>query len=241
MYAVKNIGAHHWTDMPWILDNIRNELHALSRFAHPNIVELKEFYESSREYTIVMELMPCGDLLDHVQRLGPMPEADIVTVTKQVASALCYMHDRHYVHCDLKPDNIFVADSGSLQVKVGDLGQIYRVPDAAEKRLADKGSKFTTLEYACPEVYAHAPRDHPHDMWSLGVTLFVLLTGAVPFDGHGDTDALIAQINAGRWALPRRFEGAASRDFVRCLKGLLDPNPATRMTVRQLLAHPWLQ
>lgn len=246
-YAVKRIREEQWKKNPWAPACIRGEVHALARLSHPHIISLKELFEDRGEITIVTELMPGGDLLDYITKTkAPLSEPVLREVVRQVGQALLYLHTRKYIHGDLKPDNIFILDSAALTnplsssfvVKVGDLGQVYRIPDSASKRLADTGSRFTTLEYAAPETFSHCPRDYPADMWSLGVSMYVLLTGMTPFPSRFGQQELIKAVTAGDWSFPANFD-RASRDLVEVIEGLLEINPQKRMTISQLTNHRW--
>ena len=158
------------------------EAKAAASVSHPNVVQITDFgtLASGQPY-FVMELlegMPLGWL---IKKGGPIPAARAVRIVRQIAEALAAAHEAGIVHRDLKPDNIQVgaATSGSDVVKVLDFG-LAKV--AGKSRLTRQGMVFGTPHYMSPEQASGDPVDHRADIYALGVVMYEMFTGRVPFE-----------------------------------------------------------
>jgi len=146
---------------------------------HPNIVGLHEVFETDRHLCLVIELVRGGDLLEHLNGQGPLSEAAARSLMTQLLLALQYLHEQGIIHRDLKPDNVLLAPSSPHpQVKISDFGLAKRL--RGEYGLA---STFCgTREYVAPEVLSCDGGGYSAavDLWSAGVILYMLLSGAPP-------------------------------------------------------------
>jgi eukaryotic-like serine/threonine-protein kinase len=163
----------------------RQEATAARGLTHPNIVSVDDWGEAGSHHYIVMEYVAGGTLRDLLRRHGRLPQALALRMAVEVADALAHAHARGVVHRDIKPENLLLAEDG--RIKVADFG-IARTIDAAA--LTRTGIVMGSARYLSPEQargHSAGPRS---DLYALGVVLFEMLAGRVPFDG--DTAVAIA-------------------------------------------------
>jgi calcium-dependent protein kinase len=212
-----------------------NEIDILRVMNHPNVLKMHEFYEDSRSYHMVTELVTGGELFEVIVSSSQLSEQIAAHFFRQILSAVCYLHASGVVHRDLKPENLLLdAPSASATLKVIDFGSAaFYTP----------GQRFTkrhgTANYVAPEVLARN-YDEMCDMWSCGVILYILLSGKPPFTGNNDTE-ILEVVKKAQYS----FESALWRDVSNSAKHLismlLQYNPRDRVTARQALDHEWLQ
>lgn len=203
--------------------------------AHPNIVRFKEAYEDKEAVYLVMELCKGGELFDRIVARGHYTEYAAATVTKTIIEFVQVCHQNGVIHRDLKPENFLYAnESESSPLKAIDFGlSIFFEPGQRFSEIV--GSPY----YMAPEVLRrnYGPEI---DIWSAGVILYILLCGVPPF--WAETEEGIAQavvksvVDFERDPWPRVSNEA--KDLVR---NMLDPNPYNRLTVQEVLEHPWIQ
>ena len=163
-----------------------NEARALAKLNHPNICILYDFFEESEQLFIVMEYIEGETLADIVRRKGALETEKVMGVFRQILMALDYAHGKHVVHRDIKPSNIMISTQG--MVKVMDFGIAKIV--GASKQLTKTGRKVGSIPYMSPEQITEKTIDHRSDIYSLGVTLFQVCTGKVPFDATSDFEVM---------------------------------------------------
>lgn len=165
-------------------NRFRREALTASRLVHPNIVKVFEISKDPDSYFYVMEYLEGVSLRKEISRQsGPFSVPDFWKILKQVADGLSFAHSMNVVHRDVKPDNIFILDDGT--VKVTDFG-IARVADLEETSLTKTGVMLGTLAYVSPEQLQNAKTvDHRADIFSLGVVSYEALGGELPFTGDG--------------------------------------------------------
>ncbi|CAL5092532.1 unnamed protein product [Urochloa decumbens] len=224
---------------------VLREVTAMRRLRHPNVLRLHEVLATRAKIYLVMELAPGGDLLSRLTSLPRrrLPEHAARRVFAQLAAALAYCHARGVAHRDVKPQNVLLLDAGAGGAAAG--GGVIKVSDfglsALPDTLRDDGRLHTacgTPAYAAPEVLRRKSYDGAKaDAWSCGVILFVLLAGRLPFDDANVTD-MCRKAQRREYAFPEWVSPAARR----LINRLLDPNPATRLAVAELVAaHPWFK
>jgi tRNA A-37 threonylcarbamoyl transferase component Bud32 len=168
------------------------EAQALARLNHPNVVRLISFIQHQDTYAIVMEFIE-GKTLDRIlQDKGIIPAADAADFFVEVLAAMHYAHSLGIIHRDIKPSNICVLDGTGI-VKVLDFGTAKMV---GAQRLTQEGMTLGTLVYMSPEQIVGRELDHRSDCYSLGVTLYELVTGKLPHD-DADEMALVKAIARG--------------------------------------------
>ncbi|XP_073970697.1 uncharacterized protein isoform X2 [Rhodnius prolixus] len=201
----------------------------------PRIIRLHDVFQTPHMFIIVMEFAPGGDMQTIIDdNLVPF-ESDVVKFIQNVVEGLAYLHHRKIAHLDIKPQNlVMMGDFPDCDIKVCDFEISRVILDGSEVH-----EILGTPEYVAPEILHYEPITLAADMWSLGVTTYVLLTGFSPFGGETDQETFL-NISRAQVDFPDElFEDVSeeAKDFV---KKLLVRNPGDRMTAKESLKHPWL-
>lgn len=200
---------------------------------HPHIVRLYDVYETSETLSLVMECMEGGELFDRVTERKIFSEKDAAGTTNQMLLAVNYLHGRGIVHRDLKLENFLYERKDTDFLKLIDFGFSNIWVKHTKMELS-----CGTLSYVAPEVLNKSYTSQC-DLWSLGVIVFILLVGYMPFSGSSEKVTIDA-IKAGKYTVRKdRWSRVTPQgfDFVR---KLLKVNPEERMTATAALDHPWL-
>uniref|UniRef100_A0A8C4NW57 Ribosomal protein S6 kinase n=1 Tax=Dicentrarchus labrax TaxID=13489 RepID=A0A8C4NW57_DICLA len=224
--------------------NTQREIAALRQCeAHPNIVKLHEVYTDQYHTYLVMELLRGGELLERIRRKKLFGEAEASQLLQSLVSAVSFMHEAGVVHRDLKPENVLFADEGEDSVlKVIDFGFARLCPAGS----APLQTPCFTLQYAAPELFESAGYDKACDLWSLGVILYTMLSGQVPFQSEqrGMTSSYAAdimqKIKEGDFSLEGEAWKGVSEDAKELVKGLLTVDPERRLKLSDLKENSWL-
>jgi len=181
--AIKILDDRHAGDDQFI-ERFRREAKNAASLSHPNIVSIYDRGEAEGTYYIAMEYLDGRSLKELIVARGPAPVHLAVDYARQILAAVRFAHRHGIVHRDIKPHNVLVDGEGRL--KVTDFG----IARAGVSQMTEAGSIIGTAQYLSPEQARGAPVDQTSDLYSLGVVLYELLTGAVPFSG--DTPVEIA-------------------------------------------------
>jgi serine/threonine protein kinase len=179
------------------------EARSAAGLRHPNIVVVHDVGEQGGLYYIVMEYLEGRTLKQVIEQEGSLPVARVARIVEQVASALDYAHQRGFIHRDVKPANIFVGEGD--RVTLTDFG-IAKAASEAEQ-LTRTGTLVGTPEYMSPEQAEGGVIDHRTDLYALGIVLYQMLTGQVPFKGNTPHSTLYAVVNHPP-PLPRQINPA---------------------------------
>jgi len=231
-FAVKIIDKKHIEGQEAM---IKSEVNVIKQLRHPNIICLKEFYESERDIYLVTDLAKGGELFDHIIEKGSFTEKDAANLVKQILEAVNYMHKKNIVHRDLKPENLLFKDkSEDSPLMVTDFG-LSKFTEASSLLNTSCG----TPGYVAPEIISRKGHGIAVDLWSIGVITYVLLCGFPPFYGE-DQAQLFKAILEADYVFEKEYWGEISDNAKDFIKKLLVVNPAERMNCDQALKHIWL-
>ena len=160
------------------IERFYREAKAAGTLSHRNIVTIHDVGQENDRHFLVMEYLEGQSLRDILQMQGALPLKETVEITLQLCDALAYAHSRGVVHRDVKPDNVHILPGGII--KLTDFG-IARI--TAEPSITSQGQVFGTPSYMSPEQVASHTVDHRTDLFSMGITLYEMLTGRKPFQG----------------------------------------------------------
>merc|ERR1719150_2631248 len=216
--------------------SLEREVDILKKVSHPHCVQLEAIYETNNHLYLVLEYCKGGELFDMICQHSHFTELQAVKVVKQVNSALEYLHNLGIVHRDIKPENILLVENHpDSEVKLTDFG--------LANRLDGKDLKFWTscgtLYYAAPEVLSSGSYTHKIDFWSLGVVMYVLLVGYLPFY-HDNRSKTIDLIKRAKVPFDEEDWGHISKDARDLIKKLLVEDAKKRYGHEQISAHAWL-
>ncbi|HWH13653.1 MAG TPA: protein kinase, partial [Miltoncostaeaceae bacterium] len=187
--AVKVLADRYAAD-PTFVERFRREASAAAQLNHPNIVQVFDRGEAGETYYIVMEYLPGPDLKTIIRRRGTISADETVEAGLQILSALAAAHRRDVIHRDVKPQNVIMADDGTL--KVTDFG-IARA--GADSEMTEAGSVIGTAQYLSPEQARGGEVTPSSDCYAVGIVLYEMLTGRVPFDAERPVAVAMKQIN----------------------------------------------
>ena len=176
--AVKILHQQYENDTEFIA-RFQREAKAAARITHPNIVNVYDVGVAEGRHYIVMEYVPGRTLKERIKEEGPVPAPEALHIARQIAGALAQAHANNLVHCDIKPHNILVMPDGN--VKVADFGIARAV---TESTMTYNDNIMGSVHYFSPEQARGTLITPKSDVYSLGVVLYEMLTGRIPFDGN---------------------------------------------------------
>lgn len=231
--AIKELNTLLTTD-PNFVQRFRQEAQLQAKLIHPHIVSLHTFFEEFGQYYMVMEYAEGKTVKDLVRQIGPVPEQRALHILKQVLQALTYAHSKNIIHRDIKPVNI-ILDSKD-EIKILDFG-IARI--MGEQGLTQTGQQLGTVTYMSPEqVKALKDIDARSDIYSLGVTLFEMLSGRLPYDTNTDSDYVIMnQIVQSPLPDPRQYYPHITEQTVLLLNKMLEKDRDKRYRTAEEVLH----
>ncbi|XP_070619528.1 serine/threonine-protein kinase Chk2 isoform X2 [Erythrolamprus reginae] len=219
--------------------NIETEVGILKRINHPCLIKIIDFFEG-KDFYIVLELMEGGELFDKVQRPARLSERTCKLYFYQMLLAVQYLHKHGIIHRDLKLENVLLSSrEENCLVKVTDFGQ---------SKIIGETSLMQTLcgtpDYLAPEILQFAGTagyGRSVDCWSLGVILFMCLSGYPPFSKESARLSLKEQITSGNYRYVEEVWKDVSREAFDLVQRLLVVEPTRRLKIEEALEHPWLQ
>uniref|UniRef100_A0A3P8YNV7 MAP/microtubule affinity-regulating kinase 3 n=1 Tax=Esox lucius TaxID=8010 RepID=A0A3P8YNV7_ESOLU len=221
---------------PTSLQKLFREVRIMKILNHPNIVKLFEVIETEKTLYLIMEYASGGEVFDYLVAHGRMKEKEARAKFRQIVSAVQYCHQKHIVHRDLKAENLLL--DADMNIKIADFGF------SNEFTMGNKLDTFCgSPPYAAPELFQGKKYDGPEvDVWSLGVILYTLVSGSLPFDGQ-NLKELRERVLRGKYRIPFYM----STDCENLLKRFLVLNPAKRGTLEvreegpnQIMKDRWI-
>jgi beta-lactam-binding protein with PASTA domain len=219
--AVKVLSEPYASD-PQFVERFRREASAAAGLNHPNIVAVYDRGEADGSYYIVMEYLKGPDLKQVIRSRAPLPPLEAIDNAQQILAALGAAHKRDVVHRDVKPQNVLVAEDGHL--KVTDFG-IARA--GAESDMTEAGSVIGTAQYLSPEQARGDDVTAASDCYAVGIVLYEMLTGRVPFDGGPPVAVAMKQIS-DEPVSPRIVEPSVPRELEAVVLRALAKRPSER-------------
>ncbi len=254
--AIKVV-AQHMVSNPVLLKRFEQEYNAAKQLNHPNIVRAIEYGVTGSTPYLVMEYVNGDSLGQKINRDGKLPEKDAIRLIAQVAQGLHRAHKEKLIHRDVKPDNILVTPDG--QAKLTDLGLVKEIE--ADLNLTRTGRGLGTPHFMAPEQFKNAKNVDPRcDIYSLGATLYMMVTGEMPFKSSGPLDAYMKKIENKLtpprqlvptlseridWAIRRSMSAdpdqrpATCREFVEDLTGRSTRKPTAAGQTANVPADVW--
>ncbi|ESO11649.1 hypothetical protein HELRODRAFT_71411 [Helobdella robusta] len=211
------------------LQKLFREVRIMKVLDHPNIVKLYEVIETEKTLFLVMEYASGGEVFDYLVAHGRMKEKEARAKFRQIVSAVEYCHQKNIVHRDLKAENLLL--DADLNIKIADFGFSNEFTT---------GNKLDTFcgspPYAAPELFQGKKYDGPEvDVWSLGVILYTLVSGSLPFDGQ-NLKELRERVLRGKYRIPFYM----STDCESLLKKFLILNPLKRASLEAIMKDKWM-
>ncbi|XP_070612237.1 serine/threonine-protein kinase D1 isoform X3 [Erythrolamprus reginae] len=214
---------------------LRNEVAILQNLHHLGVVNLECMFETPERVFVVMEKLH-GDMLEMIlsNEKGRLPERITKFLITQILVALRHLHFKNIVHCDLKPENVLLASADPFpQVKLCDFGFARIIGEKSFRR-----SLVGTPAYLAPEVLRNKGYNRSLDMWSVGVIIYVSLSGTFPFNEDED---IHDQIQNAAFMYPPNPWKEISHEAIDLINNLLQVKMRKRYSVDKTLSHPWLQ
>ncbi|KAJ3257072.1 Protein kinase [Chytriomyces hyalinus] len=209
------------------MNSVQREVRLMKLLKHPHIVDVKETLEDENEIFLVMEYASGGELFDYIAKQCQQDENMARVYFRQVVSAINYCHQNSIIHRDLKPENLLLDKDGNIKIIDFGFGNTFH-----RDRTLDTycGSPY----YAAPEMVKGIPYTGPEvDIWSMGVILYALITGNLPFDSR-DMPILYSLIAKGDYQRIRTSDTA--NDLVSIM---LVVDPTKRAKISEVIDHPW--
>ena len=219
---------------------IKNEINILKSLSHPNIVKIYEFFDTAIDYYIVTEYCKKGELFEYIN--NKYSERQLAVLFYQVFSGLCYLHEKKILHRDLKLENLMISEI-EKDINTGEEYFWMKIIDFGTAKIFERKKKEKEIigssYYIAPEVLKKNYNEKC-DTWSVGVILYMTLTGIPPFDGETDDD-IIDRIKIGKYSKTNKRFVEHSPEVIDLVNSLLEKNIDKRLSAKQALQHQWFK
>lgn len=237
LVAIKVLKQEYSTDATFV-KKFRVEAQSAAGLSHPNIVNVYDVGEDNGVYFIVMELVQGITLKNYIDMKGKLDIREALNISVQIASGLSAAHENRIIHRDIKPQNIIMSRDG--KVKVTDFG-IAKVADSTTVTTTAAG----TVHYISPEQARGGYSDERSDIYSLGITMYEMVTGRVPFEGETNVAVALMHIQS-EITPPRQLEPSIPVSFEKIILKCTQKKPERRYAsareliadLRKVLTHP---
>ncbi|XP_053316282.1 hormonally up-regulated neu tumor-associated kinase homolog A-like [Spea bombifrons] len=219
----------------YVLKNMKREPQIHQMIKHPNIVQLYDTLETENSYYMVMELCLGGDLMDRICDKKKLEETDVRKYARQLMSAVEHLHRHGIVHRDLKIENFLLDENNNIKIVDFGLSNTIRFEGLSQELLS---TQCGSPAYAAPELLANKKYGPKVDVWSIGVSMFAMLTGTLPFTVEPFNIKQLHQkmINGEISPIPPDVSAGA----VQFIHTLLEADPSRRPTVKEAMEDKWL-
>ncbi|XP_034240510.1 ovarian-specific serine/threonine-protein kinase Lok-like [Thrips palmi] len=242
-YAMKSILKGNHTSKKKVdseMERLENEVKILQRIKHPNVIQLVHHVTHLSEKYLFLELMYGKDLFSRITNSKRLTESQAKLYFYQIASGVQYLHQNEIIHRDLKPENVLMAtDDVETVVKITDFG-LSKVLHSNTNLRSLCGTKL----YVAPEVLeGGGTRVYTGkvDVWSMGVILYVCLSGQTPFSAEKNGPPMDDLIKRGHYSMPHKYWECVSTPAMEIVKRMMTLDVSDRITLSDIFAHPWLQ
>ncbi|MBN1252772.1 MAG: serine/threonine protein kinase [Bacteroidales bacterium] len=209
-----------------IIERFKNEALILSKLQHPNIITLYDYVENNEANYIIMEYVDGESLAEYIETTtGPIPETRTISLFLKILDAVNYAHEKNIIHRDIKPAN-FIIDK-DYNIKILDFG-IAKSIDALSKSLTQTGTKVGTTLFMSPQQVRGQVLDRRTDIYSLGVTLFQMVTGQLPYDENDTEYDLYNLIVNEPFPNPKEFYVGVSEEMHKIIQKATSKRPLDR-------------
>ncbi|XP_030578274.1 hormonally up-regulated neu tumor-associated kinase homolog [Archocentrus centrarchus] len=233
--AIKVIDKKKARQDSYVLKNMKREPRIHQMVRHPHIVVLLETLETENSYYMVMELCAGGDLMDRICERKRLEEREVRRYTRQILSAVEHLHKHGIVHRDLKIENFLLDEHNNIKIVDFGLSNTLKADSLSLELLS---TQCGSPAYAAPELLAHRKYGPKVDVWSVGVSMFAMLTGTLPFTVEPFNIKHLHQkmVNGEIGSIPSDI----SKGAVSFVLSLLEPDPAKRPGVRAAMEERWI-
>lgn len=232
-YAMKIISKERYSNDELILTKIQNEAEIQSKLNHPNIVKSISTFSDERNHYIILEYCPGKSLCDYLKTVKYLNERETKKILRDILRGIFYLHNNKIIHHDLKLENFLIANDG--RVKIADFGV-----SAALKNFNDKCFSICgTTNYMSPELLQKENNGHSFevDIWAIGVSAFLLLTGQYPFGGF-ENDFIYEKVKNCDYNFPQNVQlSPEAKSFI---DSIFTVDPNRRPKAIDLLKHPFM-
>ena len=229
-------------------DQIETEIHILKELDHPNVVKMVDFFEDKKYLYVVMEYMIKGDMADFIQesKYELFEESEAKKYMRHIASGIAYLHSKGVVHRDIKLENLLVNEYD--EIKIADFGWAAKpnekpTPEQLRRRKRhnqeDEMSVVCgTTDYLSREMLKEEPYNEKVDVWAMGIVMYELLTGDVPYNKRFRKKKRLYERHMLNIKI--KYPDYLSKDAVDLLSGMLQRDPTQRISAKNVLKHRWL-
>jgi len=224
-------------------EELAKELAIVRAVRHPNVVSVLNVFDSVSRLSMVMELLPGGDLFDHMNKRfdqqgvdvsAGFPEEEVRKIFRHALSGLAAVHAHNVVHRDIKPDNVLLVNDSAEDLKLADFGIAIKLRPG-EKARGEAG----TPGYMAPEILRGEPYDCAADIWSLGVVFFLLFSGGTHPCEHPQRTVHERLMRDGRWHYEPSEWKTVSDEAKAVVRAMLERDASSRATAEGVLQLPW--
>ncbi|XP_049937668.1 myosin light chain kinase, smooth muscle-like [Schistocerca serialis cubense] len=216
--------------------NVEREVDVMRVLQHPRLIQLYDAFDNGKTMCVVLELIEGGELFERViDDDFILTEKSCTVFMRQICEGMEFIHSKHILHLDMKPENILCLTKTGNRIKIIDFGLARKFDPTKKLQVL-----FGTPEFVAPEVVNFDQIGFGTDMWSIGVICYVLLSGLSPFMGDTDVETM-ANVTIAKYDFDDEAFNEISDDAKDFIEKLLVKDIEGRMSASQCLAHPWLK